>query len=317
MTSETTSRQTHLCTREVLRLAKQTAKAQAVRARYAVGFATRFIRYAGVEFEFQPHTNIVKNLAQNGFAVVKNAVSEDRLGQVLREFETALENGNLGPVARNPSAFGSRPFLDKSEIRLGATHMASHADIAFAKEPLVSCPTSLPLVFSNLIVDVGYAFYGCLPGITDVSVMRTFVNQLPPDGFGLFHCDYQSPRFIKFFFYLHDVGPDDGPFCYVRGSHKRKPWNWRGNNQRDLANIQSIYGADEVCRLTAKAGDLIIADVSGFHCGIKPRAQPRTVLMVNTGVHPIGMPDTKVVKGEFIKGLSPKLAAAGDFLGHV
>jgi hypothetical protein len=300
-----------------LRMAKQTAKAQLVRVAYAAGLARRSVRYSTKSFEYEPQAQIINDLVTDGFFVLRNAVPKAPLRQLMNEFEIALETENVGPITRNPGAEGDQQFLDKLEISLGSSAIASRADIAYAKDPLVSCPATLPLVFSDLVIDIGRAFYNCQPAVTDVSVMRTFVNDLPADGFGLFHCDYQSPRFIKFFFYLNDVGLDDGPFCYVRGSHRNKPLTWRGNNQRTLADVQKIYGPDAVRSLTAKVGDLIIADVGGFHRGLKPCARDRTVLMVNTGVHPVDVPDTNVLDRKFAEGLSPKLAAATDFMRRV
>src|SRR5690606_18205340 len=35
-----------------------------------------------------------------------------------------------------------------------------------------------------------------------------------------FHFDMDRPRWLKFFIYLTDVAPENGPHCFIRGSHR-------------------------------------------------------------------------------------------------
>lgn len=87
----------------------------------------------------------------------------------------------------------------------------------------------------------------------------------------------------KAWLFLHDVGPDDGPFAYVPGSHRRnKPrLTWEGAQSVQAAQHPVPYhargsfrvGPDELRqmglpapqRMTVKANTLVVADTSGFH----------------------------------------------------
>lgn len=300
--------------RPILRLVKQTILSIRRYIRYEKQISIRAARYAESRFNYRKYEKVSRAIADDGFAVIKSAVAPDVLDRIMAEFEIALEAGNVGPIPRNRHARGGTQYLTDEEILGGNNQIAAQADIAYAKDPLINCQSALPLIFSDTVVDIGHDFYECQPAITDVSVMRTYVNNLPPEGFGLFHCDYQSPRFIKFFYYLDDVDIDGGPFCYVRGSHRNKPKTWRSNNQMTMSEIESEYGRDAVCRLTAKKGDLIIANVTGFHCGMKPQERARTILMINTGVHPIDAPDTRILADAWRSQLSGKHLALADFL---
>jgi hypothetical protein len=106
------------------------------------------------------------------------------------------------------------------------------------------------------------------------------------------HCDSFHPM-AKAWFFLTDVGPDDGPFFYVPGSHRltaaRAAWS-RGqsltagtNPDRDHANgllraseedLRRL-GLPEPRRFTVPANTLVIADVFGFH-GRTPRRSTTT-----------------------------------------
>ena len=96
------------------------------------------------------------------------------------------------------------------------------------------------------------------------------------------HADTFHPT-AKFWLFLHDVGPEDGPFSYVPGSHKLTPqrleWEHaqalRATNQADRhhaagsfrlpeAELGSLgYGGVEM--FPVEGNTLVVADTYGFH----------------------------------------------------
>ena len=146
--------------------------------------------------------------------------------------------------------------------------------------------------------------------------MKSFVNDLPEASFNFFHSDNQSARFIKFFLYINDVGPDGGPICYVPESHRHKPFGWRTNNTRSLNDIERWYGAGSAVKLTARVGDLIIANTTGFHRAEKPKQDVRYALMINTGLHPIRhtIATTPKISRTTFDQLTDKQRAITDFM---
>lgn len=87
----------------------------------------------------------------------------------------------------------------------------------------------------------------------------------------------------KAWFFLHDVGPDDGPFSYVPGSHARTaarvawekrqsidaaqhpvPYHARGSFRVGPEDLREM-GLPEPRRIAVKANTLVVADTSGFH----------------------------------------------------
>ena len=83
----------------------------------------------------------------------------------------------------------------------------------------------------------------------------------------LFHFDLDRVKFLKFFFYLTDVGPDNGPHCYIRGSHRSKPPALRRDGRISDEEILRYCGADAWTEVCGPAGTIIAADTSGFHKG--------------------------------------------------
>jgi hypothetical protein len=74
----------------------------------------------------------------------------------------------------------------------------------------------------------------------------------------LFHRDVDDFSFVKFFFYLTNVGASDGPHVCVLGSHRRAPvLSWR-----DRLTLRRYTDEDTTC----------------VHKGTTPTGNPRLLL---------------------------------------
>jgi hypothetical protein len=67
--------------------------------------------------------------------------------------------------------------------------------------------------------------------------------------------------------------------------HVRKFSGWRNKYRWDSAEIERIYGGDRVEFITASKGDIIVADTTGFHRGVKPLGADRSMLTVDYLAH--------------------------------
>lgn len=122
----------------------------------------------------------------------------------------------------------------------------------------------------------------------------------------------------KAWLFLHDVGPEDGPFSYVPGSHRRTEARiaWEKQQSIDAARHPVPYhargsfrvGADDLrqmdlpdaTRIPVKANTLVVADTAGFHARTpSPRATCRVELFAMlrrnpflpwTGLDPLSLP---------------------------
>ncbi|MTI42608.1 phytanoyl-CoA dioxygenase PhyH [Roseibium hamelinense] len=97
----------------------------------------------------------------------------------------------------------------------------------------------------------------------------------------------------KAWLFLHDVGEEDGPFCYVPGSHKltseRLEWEYQcsltaskdprshhaSGSFRIRQNELEALGLPPAKRMAVKANTLVVADTFGFH-GRTPSDKPTT-----------------------------------------
>ena len=86
-----------------------------------------------------------------------------------------------------------------------------------------------------------------------------------------YHFDMDRPRWLKFFFYLTDVGPDNGPHCFIRGSHRTKgiadDLRARGYARLNDDDVARHYEPTDHVRFTGRKGTIIAEDTRGLHKG--------------------------------------------------
>jgi len=107
---------------------------------------------------------------------------------------------------------------------------------------------------------------------------------------GGWHRDSLNRRQLKFMLYLTDVNINNGPFCYVKGSHrvinkfKLEKFNF---NKTRYSNIEfSQLGLKEDI-ITGEKGSLVIFDSSGIHRGkpiIKGKRIALTKYLFDSGI---------------------------------
>ena len=117
-----------------------------------------------------------------------------------------------------------------------------------------------------------------------VKCRNLYLNQGVQDTRG-FHCDGRSLKF-KSFVYISDVNKlDDGPYCYVKGSHRHRLL-WRNNstfnkrNQLDPLEFSQLQ-ASKAISIFAKAGDMVISSQKGAHCGHPQHPEAKRAVLLN------------------------------------
>jgi hypothetical protein len=264
----------------------------------------------------------VAQLNRDGFAILPKAVPVEAVQSVRRELEERLDTGTgLLPVsddaARKPGDRGAATkFLTPEELARGQSLLRERTNYAAVTEPFLTCPASIPLAFDQRLIDIATEYLQCTPAIGGLNLRKSYRNQLPEFDTLYFHVDPNSPKFLKFFFYLNDVDADGGPFCYVRGSHRRRFAGWNRKYRWEFDEIAPIYGEENVLLLTAKAGDVVVADTNGFHRGTKIKGADRGMLTVDYVLHQEfeGAQKPFKLKRRAFERLTPTQRPAADFL---
>ena len=217
--------------------------------------------------------DIALKIEEKGYHKIEGFLDTNQVDSINKKVDEILSDGN------HPDNQGKISQQDARDNKLYIQCL----------QPLISAPEIHPFVFNDLIIDIAGAYMDCQPAFGTCNLRRSFVNNMAEGGNQIYHVDPNSPRFLKFFVYLDDVDENGGPFCYVEGSHTKKfelnGRNWNEQYSWDTNSINQIYGEDKVKYLTAKKGDLLMADTNGWHRGTKPLNKDRTMLTLDYVCH--------------------------------
>ena len=107
----------------------------------------------------------------------------------------------------------------------------------------------------------------------------------------LYHFDLDRPHFLKFFVYLNDVGDDNGPHHFVRGSHKNPRRGALADRRFEDTEVAKVYdlAQDEVI-FRAPRGTIFAEDTRGLHKGAALRSGERLVFQLEYASTLFGAP---------------------------
>lgn len=216
---------------------------------------------------------VAHQIEKNGYAKIENFIDYNLIDDINRKTQEILNDA-------------SHPYNQNKISQIDAKNSKPYIQVL---QPLVSVPEIHSIVFNDFIIDIAGAYLDCQPAFGTCNLRKSFVNSLPEEGTQLYHVDPNSPRFLKFFIYMDDVDMEGGPFSYVEGSHTKKfeinGFNWNRQYRWPTKDINKIYGEENVRFLTAKKGDLLVADTNGWHRGVKPTRNDRTMLTLDYVCH--------------------------------
>ncbi len=251
----------------------------------------RSSKYAEAGFDVRPYPEIVSQIERDGYAIVPKALDRQILAEILRQTEACLDKGtSLARISKDAARArgdigASRVYLTPEEERKGQDSFRQHTNYVSIANPLVACPAVVPVAFHPILADIAQSYLHCVPAIGGLNLRKSYVNDIAEFDTLYFHVDPNSPKFLKFFFYLNDVDINGGPFCFVRGSHRKRFRGWSGKGRWTPEEIERACGRENIVYLTASVGDMIVADTNGFHRGTKVVSRDRVMLTVDYVVH--------------------------------
>ncbi|WP_309090562.1 phytanoyl-CoA dioxygenase family protein [Phenylobacterium sp.] len=165
------------------------------------------------------------------------------------------------------------------------------------------------IAFDERLLNLAARYFGCRPYVDSIQTWWSVSGNSEPEEAENFHRDNDSIRFLKFFLYLTDVGEENGPHRFVKGSHVEA----KALARRRLtdAEVEEAFGADRILSMTGRAGDGFMEDTFGVHKGQLPRAGTRLLYQVRYSTMP-----TVFRSRILVRGPQPPLAAGADSLLH-
>jgi len=204
----------------------------------------------------------------------------DLVEPLTEEFYSCLHQGKLENPVNNHvlEETGERSLMPAPKTREEAELLRHKTNNIQLKSPLLQSELIKKLSSDKGTSQIADNYLKCKSLSTGVNFRLSFANSLTPEDTQIFHQDKDAHKVVKFFIYLTDVSEADGPFQYVLGSHiGSPPMRIRRYHRIDEDDVLSIF-KNKIKTCVGKKGDLIIADTTGIHRGLKPIDADRLML---------------------------------------
>lgn len=232
------------------------------------------------------------SLASDGFTVGRQHFDTSMLIDIRERIDAEIDtNGRLLPIANDSvraagDRSSARAMLGPDELAQGQDVIRHLTNFVPIRDPILVAPQILDIALDDAVLDLIGGYFGCLPALSGINLRKSYANDLAEFDTNLFHVDGNSPDFLKLFVYLNDVDSRGGPTEIVRGSHRRKPLNWRHQYRWTYEELEPFYGRDAFVELVAQLGDFQVGNTTAFHRGKKVESRDRYMLTLNYSIHP-------------------------------
>jgi hypothetical protein len=205
---------------------------------------------------------IAADIKIRGYHVFKTRLSDDLCDRLLEFASTApcAKRGMDGETAID--AAGMRYPREKPDAVL----------YEFREQDLINNAIIQNLMADRSIISVAQVYLSAQPVVDVVTMWWSAVSQRPDKQAAQFwHFDMDRIKWLKFFVYLTDVGPENGPHSFVEGSHRRggipQDLLRKGYSRLTDEEVGRNYSPDKFVEFTAPRGTVIAEDTRGLHKG--------------------------------------------------
>ena len=141
----------------------------------------------------------------------------------------------------------------------------------------------LKLALDRKLLEIVAAYFGMWPCLHAIGAWLNFPTVNEAKNAQLWHRDPEDLKLIKVFIYLNDIGPENGPFCYIPRSHPFSSGARKIPSHRDDKRILddemiTVFPRETWVEYTGPANTMIIADTVGFHRGGKVQEGTRLLI---------------------------------------
>lgn len=213
----------------------------------------------------------LQGLRRDGFHVFKKKLPEELCARL--ESFSRTHRARIHPPTPKAEGLYDERAPDTETMRL-------------QEKDLIADPDVRSLVADPGLVRLAEAYLGPRPRIDHIGMWWSIARRGGPslEGAQEYHFDLDRIRFVQFFVYLTDCGSDDGPHCFVRGSHRPgvAPLDLlrRGYARIPDADIQARFPREDILEICGTRGTVFAVDTLAFHKGKPPTRHDRLVLQI-------------------------------------
>jgi hypothetical protein len=206
---------------------------------------------------------IVANLAERGYQVFEKCLPEAMCDRLIRFALTQpCRTRAMDQCLSASEHAGAYPRGAPGAVRYD-----------FSTEDLLANPDVQALLADLSLVALAQGYLRARPIVDVVQMWWHTDYSKTPDSLAAqyFHFDMDRPKWIKFFIYLTDVTPANGPHLFVAGSHRTNvipPMLLRkGYSRLTDDEVHQVFGKKDIIEFSAPRGTIIAEDTRGLHKG--------------------------------------------------
>ena len=214
----------------------------------------------------------VKALKENGFFVIGDYLNSKVVDELV-DFSLRTE----GDYRKQDSGIGEKRKVTYSRHSPESVRFEYHASKVLESTKVQD------ILSDERLLSLAQDYLGATP-ILDFVTMWWHTKSHTPDknAAQYFHFDMDRLRWLKFFFYLTDVGELNGPHVFIPGTHKDFgiPFRLRrrGYVRYEDSEIRRSFPESQWKTFTGSKGTLIAEDTRGLHKGAHVIEGDRLVL---------------------------------------
>jgi hypothetical protein len=205
----------------------------------------------------------VRQLAEKGIVIgnVADFLSDSGLA-AFREGEEAIRAEVASEKVQNALTKG----------RNSGQHKDYLIQIVNFNDPIDAGHPLLRLALDERLLNSVAAYMGMWSQLHAIGSWLNFPVDQDAKASQLWHRDPEDLKTVKVFIYLDDVGPKQGPFSFIGGSHplgadcERRPEHQHPRRVLDHEMVKT-FPEGRWTRCTGPAGTMIMADTVGYHRG--------------------------------------------------
>lgn len=140
------------------------------------------------------------------------------------------------------------------------------------------------LIMDPVLINIARNYLRCEP-IFDFPAMwwsTSYQKEASSEAAQLYHFDMDRVKWLKIFFYINDVTSENGPHCYIKGTHKlgAKPPELlkHGYARFPDSDMRTYYKEEDFIELCGDAGSIFAGDTKCWHKGKNLQKGHRLVL---------------------------------------
>jgi hypothetical protein len=214
-------------------------------------------------------SGIVPSLSASEHRAVLADLRRDGLHVFQRRLDPALCDELVAFARRTPcTPYGDHVPDDQQPILFDPSNPVAPAYL-FDQQQLAEFPLVQRFLTDPTCLKLAQDYLGMEP-ILNIHIMwwsAPYKRNADRKAAQLFHFDLDRSKFLKFFVYLVDVGEDNGPHVFVRGTHVRKVRPLLRDGRIPDEDMFAHYPRDRAVTLTGPKGTMFAEDTRGFHKG--------------------------------------------------